>query len=393
MRDSWSKYGSTTFTAPIIEMGDAPAKNWSAAGSKEFPMKTKSNNIGGEALRKFVKKNYYCNACPVGCGAIVDLEDDKYRIKDGHRPEYETSAAFGSMTLNDDIKSIIKSNDICNRYGVDTISAGATIAFAIECYEAGILTTEETGGIELTWGNDEAIVQILEKLVKREDFGEVLADGVKKAAERIGKDSEKYAMHVHGQEVPMHDPRLNPSYGTTYVTDPTPARHTQGGAALQEAGSPHIILEGIDLPRLKKYDYSGKGELHALLSNINQTAYGLGLCYYTGMFAAYPLEEVINSVTGWNLTQEDFILAGERIQNLRQLFNVREGIKPSDFNLPERIRGNPPLPSGPLAGKTIDIDTLRKEYFDAMDWNIHTGKPSEARLQKLELMDYLENLQ
>lgn len=285
------------------------------------------------------------------------------------------------------MESIIKANDICNRYGLDTISSGVAIAFAMECYEKGILTSEDTDGIELTWGNTEAIIRSLEKLAKREGFGDLLADGVKVAAAKIGKGAEKYAIHVHGQEVPMHDPRLNPSFATTYVTDPTPARHTQGGAAFLEFGITMMPIKEIKIPKIKRHQYSGKGEAHATMSKIQMALGCLGLCQFFGMFSTSPIIELVEAVTGWKYSAEELMKTGERIQALRQAFNVREGIKPSDLIAPNRIKGIPPLTAGPTAGITINLDSMAKEFYQAMDWNLEDGKPSRERLESLELTD------
>ena len=174
---------------------------------------------------------------------------------DAHKPEYETLAAFGTMCLNDNVESIIKANDICNRYGLDTISAGVTVAFVIDCYEHGVLTNKDTGGLELKWGNDEAIVKMTEMLAKREGFGDVLADGVKAASEKIGSGADKYAIHVGGEELPMHDPTTHLEQATTYIMDATPGRHTQGGEG-----------DGPGLPAISRRStpraFAGRGEAH-----------------------------------------------------------------------------------------------------------------------------------
>ncbi len=385
--ESYIKYGTAGGMSPCSEMGDAPCKNWAGVGFRDFPMRTKSYKISDDYVVKYNKRKYACAACPIGCGAIVKIEGGPYALEEGHKPEYETLAAFGSMTLNDNVESIIKANDICNRYGIDTISAGATIAFAMECYENNILTKDDTDGIELTWGNTEAIVRTLEKLAEHDGFGELLADGVKVAAERIGKGADEYAMHVHGQEIPMHDPRLNPSFATAYVTDPTPARHTKGGAGTLELGLSSNPFKDVKLPRVKRFQYKGKGKVHATLSKLHITLDSLGMCQFLSYFGSFPIIDAIEAVTGWDFSTEELMKTGERIQALRQLFNVREGIKPSDFKLPDRIKGIPPLPAGPSAGITIDLDSMVEEFYKAMDWSLEDGKPSEERLKSLGLAE------
>ncbi|MFC1787252.1 aldehyde ferredoxin oxidoreductase family protein [Halobacteriota archaeon] len=387
--ESMSRYGTAMGASSCSEMGDAPCKNWAGVGSRDFPMRTKSYKISDDHVVKYNKRKYACAACPIGCGAIVKIEKGPYSIEEGHKPEYETLASFGSMTLNDNVESIIKANDICNRYGIDTVSAGATIAFAMECYEKGILTKEDTDDIVLTWGNADGIIQVMNKLAKREGFGELLADGVKAAAEKIGKGAEKYAMHVHGQEIPMHDPRLNPSFATTYVTDPTPARHTKGGAGTFELGLSSNPLKDVKLSRVKRFQYKGKGDVHATLSKLHITLDSLGMCQFLGYFGSFPIIDVMEAVTGWDFSTEELMKIGDRIQALRQLFNVREGIVPSDFKLPDRIRGVPPLPAGPSAGITIDLDSMVEDFYKAMDWSLEDGRPSEEKLKNLGLKEML----
>lgn len=270
------------------------------------------------------------------------------------------------MCLNDDVESIIYLNHICNNYGLDTIEVGSTVAFAIECYENGLITKNDTGGIELTWGNTEAIVEVTEKIAKREGFGEILADGVKIASERIGKGSERYAMHVGGQALPMHDPRLmrgsQPNrLALMYIADATPARHTQStgrGYAMQATGLCNVS------------SWMGGGE------------------------DAPKIDAFVNAVTSWDLTMDDFLIVGNRIANMRQAFNVREGLKPCDFKFPDRVLGKPPLKSGPLAGVTIEkqVNELVEEYFKSMDWNLETGKPRRKKLIELGLEEVAKDL-
>ena len=315
----------------------------------------------------------------------------EYQYKEGtHKPEYETICAFGALCLNDNLESIIKANDICNRYGLDTISAGTAIAFAIECYENGIITKEDTDGIELTWGNHKAIIAMLEKLAERDGFGDVLADGVRVAAEKIGKGSDKYAIHVGGQEVPMHDPKLNPSHGMDYQGDPTPARHMQSGLMNVEIG---IEFPGLDVPPLDKYTYSGKGKYEAVFKNQIHLVNCTGMCIFG--FEILPwdeLRDVLAAVTGWQLTQEELYNTGGRIATIRQAFNLREGLSPKDFKLPGRVKGEPPLKEGPLANITVDVETMVSEYYRAMEWDPETGKPSKKRLEELRLTDLADDL-
>lgn len=351
----FSKYGTSAGATFSAFNGDSPVKNWAGVGKEDFPTAT---NLSGDNVIKYKTGPYGCFGCVLACGGHEKVESGPYAVED-HKPEYETLAAFGSMLLNDNLESIIYLNHICNNYGLDTISVGSTIAFAIECYENGIITKDDTGGIELGWGKHKVIVEMTEKLAKREGFGNILADGVKVAAEKIGKGSEKYAMHVGGQEIPMHDPRLitmpyNKTRAFMYLADATPGRHTQ---------NPH---EGFAMQ-------------------------ATGVCMFGG-FMGYDVLPSINAVTGWNVTSSDMRIVGDRIATMRQAFNVREGFKLSDFKYPDRVLGKPPLKSGPLANVTIHPEVQVAEYFKSMDWDLNTGKPTRNKLIELGLEDVAKDL-
>ena len=226
--EGFKKYGTCMSTAVLTQIGDTPVKNW-AGSVVDFPS---AAALSDESVIAQQRRKYGCWRCPVACGGEMTAGTGRYSYPEGvYKPEYETLGAFGTMCLNDNLESIIKLNDICNRYGLDTISAGATMAFAIECYENRLITSRDTDGIELRWGNHQAIVAMTEKLAKREGLGQVLADGVKRAAQQLGKAAEEFAIHIHGQEVPMHDPKRFMNYAISYLNT-TPARHTQGNYGL-----------------------------------------------------------------------------------------------------------------------------------------------------------------
>jgi len=376
------QFGTCAGTGILTQIGDTPVKNWSVAGIDAFPT---VGAISDQNVVNLQTKRYACWRCPIGCGGLMKAGTGQYKYAAGvHKPEYETLAAFGTMCLNDNLESIIQVNDICNRYSLDTISAGAVIAFAIECYENGLITDKDTDGIQLKWGNDQAIVSMTEKLARREGFGDVLADGVKVAAEKIGRGAEEFAIHIHGQEVPMHDPKRFIHYGTTYL-DATPARHTQG--------SEQMPPPGLELPPFDRKSCAGRGEPHKIVGNLGHVMNCAGVCMFGyGRLDVNSLAEFLNLVTGSNHSLDDLLKIGERIANMRQAFNIREGISTSDFKVPNRVLGRPPLQAGPTAGREVDIETLRREYLQAMDWDPESGKPSRGKLLELGLEDVAEAL-
>jgi aldehyde:ferredoxin oxidoreductase len=372
--------GGTSF---LLSIGDCPTKNWNSTGTESMPTCT---NLDAANMDKYKLNSYGCHACPVRCGAIIQVKEGPFATKgEVHRPEYETLAALGALCLNDSVESVIRANEICNLYGLDTMAVGNVIAFAMECYENGLIGKKDTGGIELAWGNAAAVVALTEKIAKREGFGAVLADGVKKAAERIGKGAEKYAMHVHGHRLPYHDPRNSPSKGTIYMSDAQPAAHmdTEGTGMLEQG-----IALGSDPwlqpSRLEVYgDYSSKGPMYVTGAAYYQLLSSAGLCAIYTIAFAVPVAELIAPVTGWDFGWEEGLKAGRRILTLRQAFNAREGLSPAEFQLPERVTA--PQSVGPAAGAKIDFEALKRGYFKVMGWDIKTGKPHRQTLIDLGL--------
>ena len=335
-------------------------------------------------VTKYQVRRYGCFGCPIACGGVVTVPEGPYQVTEGRKPEYETLASFGPMCLNTNVESIIKANDICDRYGIDTISAGTVIAFAMECYESGLIGEKETGGIELTWGNASAIVAVLEKMAKREGFGAVLADGVQRAAERIGRGSDKCAIHVHGQEPGYHDPRLNPLRGLGYIASPRPGRHGDGFASIrldtEKSLGPYPEIKAPE----GGSEYERRGRIHAIAGSYMQTFSDSGMCQYAiSSGSNFPLVDFISAVTGWDFGAAEAITTGRRIQTLRQAFNIREGLSAQGFRLPDRIAKPPSM--GPYAGRSIDFDALRAAYYAEMEWDIESGCPSEVCLSKLGL--------
>ena len=375
----------------LVSVNDTPIKNWRLMGTEAMPTGRKLD-FNTEQLKKYNAGKFACYGCPIPCGHILKLGSEGGFAKEVHRPEYETMAAFGPLCLNDNQESLIVVNDICNRYGIDTISAGNVIAFAMECYEHGIITENETDGIKLTWGSSAAIIAMLEKMARREGFGAVLADGVKKAAERIGKGSEEWAMHVHGQELPYHDARLGPANGALFVIDANPGRHSPcSQAADLEQYRPLGPHPALQVPKLELFgDYEKKGPIYSIGHSFNQLITSAGLCNLAALFLAVPVAEFVTVVTGWEFSLTEGLTAGQRILTLRQAFNAREGLRPEEFKLPKRAAE--PAPAGPASKVNIDWDALKISYFNAMWWDHKTGKPYPKALIDLGLYDLAKDL-
>lgn len=388
-----SKYGTSSMTAMSAESGDSPVKNWGGVGYKDFPLK-RSQKIGADAVLKYETKKYGCFSCPLRCGAIVSVKDGPYPIEEMHRPEYETLCAFGALLLNDDLHTIFHVNDLLNRAGMDTISCGGAVAFAIECFENNILTVEDTGGIELGWGNSEAIIKLTEMIINRQGLGDTLADGVKIAAQKIGKGSEAFAIHCGGMEPPMHDPKFDPGFGVAYLCEPAPSRHMVHSYMLLDLEClDRQFKRGKKTPAFmtagERYRYDNKGEAMAVGSFFRMLMDCVGGCVFGGQIGGdIPLIQWINAATGWDLSDDDCLAVGERVEQLRHAFNIREGLNPARDFLPHpRILGNPPLEKGPAKGVSLDPGAMAAAFYEAMGWDVSTGMPDPTRLERLDLSE------
>jgi len=401
-KELFERFGTAGIAAQFIMTGECPIKNWKGVGERDVAHPELISDVHVLDLQE---RKYGCWRCPISCGGHMKAGTGEYVYRAGaHKPEYETLGAFGGLCCNDNLDSIIMANELCNRYGLDTISAGATVAFAMECYEKGIITSKETDGVDLTWGNHRAIVEMTEKMGKREGFGDVLADGVRVAARKIGKGSAEYAIHINGQEPPMHDPRSTPSFATVYQSDATPGRHMQGSCAHFEMGAlenfdfPHF---GVKIPHVErpafKYTYTGKGRWEVLFRNHSHIGNAAGACLIAdlGPGMVTPVDAIpkgLAAITGWQFSPEEMRNIGDRIATVRQVINVREGLKPADFVMPGRTVGNPPLKEGPIGDVTVDVNNMVTEYYQAMDWDVDTGKPSKKKLVDLGLEDMAREL-
>jgi aldehyde:ferredoxin oxidoreductase len=384
------KYGTCGLTESLVAGGATPIKNWRLAGEQAFP--NLENLTDAEGILKYQSRKYGCANCPIACGGIFNVADGKYPVGETKKPEYETIGAFGTMCMCDDFETIIKLNDMCNRSGLDTISTGTVLAFAMECFENDVITAVDMDGISLTWGNGRAMVAMVEKMIARVGFGDILADGVKVAAEKIGGGAEQFAMHVGGQEPGLHNALFLPSRGTGFVCDPTPGRHTASPMARIDGGpgafGPYAELK---IDSFDRYTYTAKGPLSATASRYLQAGASAGLCIMPLMFFGnFPFVDFLNAVTGWEVDIKQVLSAGARIQTLRQSFNIREGLQPADVKMPQRMVGRPPHAEGPVAGVTLDVDSLACEYREAMGWDPQTGRPESSVLEDLGLAELIK---
>ncbi|MBE7449636.1 MAG: aldehyde ferredoxin oxidoreductase family protein [Kofleriaceae bacterium] len=392
MRQLWADRGTTGAVAVSIENGDGPVKNWKGVGSRDFPLRTRGMKLDGKEVDKYITKKLSCGDCPAPCKGIVKVKSKG--LSDVRRPDYETIVGFGANLLNDDLELVTACHDACNRYGIDAVSASATLAWVCEAVEVGALTAADLDGVDLRWGNGLAALALTIKMGERSGCGAWLADGVKRAAAHVGKGSEAYAVHVHGGEPAYHDPRFTSLMGVTYIADPTPGRHTAGSASWNET-----FGFQFPLPQAAPKDEvvvawkgtKGKGVAQAHHSNAHQAMNGLGLCMFTLVTGNLPWLDLTRAATGWELTEQDLLTAGERIQNLRAAFNWREGLRPGDFTPHPRMmgEGDGHLDAGPLKGVRVPLPVLRDDYFTAMRWDPTSGRVSRQRAAELGLSELL----
>jgi len=381
--------GTARLVPALSEGGILPTRNF-RDGAFE-----KAIDISGTRMKETILvKRGTCYACSVACKREVEVNDGKYvATKEYGGPEYETVASLGSLCGVGDLNAIAMGNEICNKYTIDTISTGVAIAFAMECYENGILTKDDTNGIDLRFGNASAMVKMTEMIGKREGLGDILAEGVMRASKKIGKGSEKYALHVKGQELPMHEPRGKRSLVYAYSLSPTGADHMEAphdvffelANAENHALSPLGLTESVDTldmgpKKIKAFIYA---------KQLDDFYNSIGMCDFVGApigpFSISKIVEYIRAVTGWDTSLWELLKVGERANNMMRVFNNREGFTKDDDTLPQRIFEE--LENGALKGEKIDkamFEEMRALYYQMQGWD-ENGHPTKAKLAELGL--------
>ncbi len=346
--------------------------------------------IGGEAMRDTVLIDTGgCYACPIRCKRVVRVDDEDYRVDPVYGgPEYETVGAFGSNCGIDDLRAIARANELCNAYGLDTISTGMAVSFAMECFENGILTAEDTGGLDLRFGNAKAMVELTRMICEREGLGDLLAEGPTRAAARIGKGAEAYVLDVKKQPYPMHECRTRHGQALGYAVSPTGADHMHnfwdGGLAKDPVGEGLQcmgIYESVPETELNEH------KVRAYTFSVNWTWVGnqIGCCAFIPWSRDQKLE-LLRAITGWQTNLWELMKAGERMVTMARVFNMQEGLTRADDVLPPRMRV--PHVSGTLNEKPVDpevLDDAITTFYGMMGWDPQTGMPTEAKLHELDI--------
>jgi len=368
--ENFSKWGTPQFVDPVNEGGLWPTRNFQEGVFEG------ASRINASSLREgLVKRDTACYACPIACGKLSVVGEGPYAGVVVEGPEYETLWAFGAQCGVDRLDAIAAANLLCDRYGLDTISAGNVIGFAMECYERGLLSRDEVDGLELRFGNHEVFSEILRRIAYREGIGDLLAEGVREAARRVGRGTEEFAMHVKGLELPAYDPRGAWGMGLAYATA------CRGGCHLKAWTLAVEVFEG----KYDRFSTEGKAKLVFDLQNLRAAVDSIGVCVMgSRVIGAKEMARIMMVTTGWNFKADDVLKAGERIYTLERLLAVRDGISRKDDTLPPRLLKEA-LPHGPCEGIKLteeDLSLMLDEYYKLRGWN-KRGKPTRAKLREL----------
>jgi len=394
---SLRELGTLAAVRRMYEEGCLPSYNWTTGYFE------KGKNLTAETYNKTILKgNEGCYACPIRCKRVVEVSKPNLKVNSAYGgPEYETVVAFGSLCGISDLKYIAKANELCNKYTIDAISTGMTIAFAMQCYQEGVLNKQDTEGLELNFGNKEAIFKTIEMIAHREGLGNLLAEGSYRAAQKMGKGADKFIHQVKGQEIPMHDPRVKTGVGLQYALSDYGADHMKAAHdTLFKDKDSYGVKKMKGLGILKPVPVADIGQNKVTLFKILDIYWSLfdtlGVCDFgyvpRSVGTLDELLEIIRSATGWKTTWFELMKLGERSINMARIFNHREGFTSKDDTLPEVFFRN--FKSGPLDGQgAINKEDFQKALrlrYGLMGWNPDTGTPSAAKLIELGL-DWLVN--
>jgi len=370
-RIKMSDFGTSYLTLSLEKDGIFPVKNFQEGHLEGI------EKIGDEALASIKTKNDGCYGCMTKCGQVREVSGGTYDGAVSEGPDYETIWSLGGNLANTDIGALIAADSLCDKLGMDTVSAGNSIGFAYELYQRGIITKKDTGGLELNWGDPAPMMVLLEQIGSREGFGKLLGEGTKRAAAQIGKGAEDYAIQVKGLELPAYEPRAVKGYGLILATSNIGASHMYGRSRDELAGKKDKLTE-VD----KGKDAADAEILQATQDTVIQCSFSP----VTG-FNAQQRSELLVMATGFKEFADPAYVekVGERTLCLERCFNVREGFDRKDDTLPKRMRTEPLKNAGPATGQVYkNLDGLLDEYYDVLGYT-RQGIPSEAKLKELGL--------
>ena len=367
-------------------LGDVPIKNWQVGEWDEGITRISGPTYSDEIL----VKNYACWACPIGCKRVVKVDEDPYKVPEGAGPEYETICMLGSNLLNDNLASIAKGNELCNRFGMDTITMGEVIAVVTECQEKGLLKPEECDGVSITWGDPEGMMRLIESTASLEGFGARMAEGNRALAESIGGEAPAMAVQVRGLDLPAHDPRGFHGYALAYATSVRGACHCASTNLYIEGGS-NVPLPKLGLgDALDEQSSVGKAYLTARAQELAQIFNAAVVCIFTAVSWDEDLMvDAMNAVTGFGYDLDSFMAVGERIWFIKRGLQFLFGSTGADDVMPPRI--GVPVGEGAHAGSIPDMDLMKKEYYEYRKLD-PDGRPTREKLSELGLESLADRL-
>ncbi|MDH4264352.1 MAG: aldehyde ferredoxin oxidoreductase family protein [Deltaproteobacteria bacterium] len=366
----FGKFGTPRNQLIVNERGLFPTRNYQGGVFEEI------NEVSHIKQQERVIRKTTCHDCPVACGNLTKARAP-YKDFETEGPEYETFWAFGAQCGNSNIDAIIAADRLCDQFGMDTISTGNSIGFAMECAERGLLSKADLGGLDLKFGNHQAMVEMVRRIGNRQGLGDLLAEGTRRAAEKIGRSSIYFAMQVKGMEIPAYDPRGAKSMALTYSTSPRGGCHERGLISRETFGVP---------PYIDPLSTEGKGAVAQFYHHRTALMDSLGVCIFppnNGGMDIKELASLFSCVVGVTLTEQDLFKAAERIWNLERLFNLREGITGKEDTLPPRLLKEP-MPDGPAKGHVVELDVLLQDYYQVCNWD-KQGVPKPEKLKELGL--------
>jgi len=384
---AYSRQGTLSLLALHQKVGRLATRNYQTTQFEGW------EKICASAMEKgYWKKSKSCHACPLHCTQAFRIKEGRFKGAWGDGPEYVTMAGFGSKCGNSHLESILQANMLCNQLGMDTESTSSTIAWAMECWEKGLLTEQDTDGLNLSWGNYETILTLLPKIAFRKGpFGDLLAEGAYIAAKRLGKDSIRYVSHAKGQDPAITDPRAAPTWGLAYAVASRGGDHLRALPTAERYFTPEEAEKLFNgRAALNPNSIEGKGYIVKWSEDQRAVADSLEVCKFivrTVLQRPIWMARYLQTVTGWDITEDELMVIGERIVNVERLFNLRQGLTRKDDTLSDRFLKEP-IPSGPTKGQVLNLEPMIDEYYNARGWDLETGHPTDATLERVGLHDY-----
>jgi len=388
--EEWVRYGSSASVEWSDQMGMLATRNYQTSTFEG------ASDIDGRSMERYVQRHRACHRCPIHCKAEMKIEAGRYAGFEGERPEYEPIVAWGSKCGLGDAEAVMFLHNLCDRLGLDSVSAGSTVAFAMELYEKGIISRDDTGGLELTWGNVDAMEQLIREMASGEGFGGLLGHGIERTVEQLGPQTKPYAPVVKGLELTAMDPRAAYGSGLGYAVSTRGGDYTSIYSRHEWSISPEKAKELYgDERAADRLQPHGKAELVRRAMIVSAVVDCLGICKVPSLslINEYDLEneaELVQAITGLDLSAGELYTIGERVITMERIFNSRFAWLYDMDQVPEMFTRRP-LPDGPAAGRAFELDGMLAEFYEVMGWQA-MGLPTERKLRELGLDEFVDEV-